>query len=87
MYVLIAAAGVVLIGLNGCASQPPPRFAHATSNQQAYMQDRYVCLQEAQQRLSGSYVNQYGGSSQSRVVTNRGVFFGCMAAKGVQGGS
>ena len=58
------------------------RFAHASATQQVYMQDRYVCIQQAQQNRSGAYVNQYGGSSQSRVVTSRGVFLACMSAKG-----
>jgi secreted trypsin-like serine protease len=84
MYAFIVATiAVVSIGLNGCGGPPPPlRYTHATANHQTYMQDRYVCIQQAQQGRSGAYVNQYGGASHSRVVTNRGVFLACMGAKG-----
>jgi len=73
---------VVAAGLVGCAQPPPMRFAHASANQQTYLQDRCVCIQQAQQNRSGAYVNAYGGSSQSKVVTSRGVFLACMGARG-----
>ncbi len=46
------------------------------------MRDRYACLQESTQRVSGAYVNQYGGASDSRVVVSRGMFLSCMGARG-----
>jgi L,D-peptidoglycan transpeptidase YkuD (ErfK/YbiS/YcfS/YnhG family) len=69
-------------GVAGCAKAPTMRYAHPTATQQTFMQDRYTCIQQAQQGRSGAYVNAYGGSSQSTVVTNRGVFTACMGAKG-----
>lgn len=46
------------------------------------MQDRFACIQQAQQGRSGAYVNAYGGASRSTVVTSRGVYMACMGAKG-----
>lgn len=71
-----------LLACSNCAKPPPLRYTHASADQQTYVQDRYVCVQQTQQQQSGAYVNQYGGSSQSKVVTNRGVFQACMGAKG-----
>jgi hypothetical protein len=46
------------------------------------MKDRYECLQEAQQRVSGAYVNSYGGAASSRVVASCGVWVSCLGARG-----
>src|SRR5262245_36829858 len=71
------------IALGSCVQpQPPPRFVHANATQQTYMQDRFVCIQQAQQQRSGANWSQYGGSSGSTVVVSNGIFMACMAAKG-----
>jgi hypothetical protein len=82
MRLLAVIGAVVALNFASCAKPPPMRFTHATATQQIYMQDRYVCIQQAQQGRSGAYVNQYGGASQSTVVTSRGIFLACMGAKG-----
>ena len=46
------------------------------------MQDRYACIQQAQQPRASGYANAYGASMGSTVVTNRGVYMSCMGAKG-----
>jgi hypothetical protein len=80
---LAACVVVILSSLGGCATPPPPmRYAHQSATQQTYMQDRFACIQQAQQNRSGAYVDQFGGTSQSKVVINRGVFLACMGAKG-----
>jgi hypothetical protein len=84
-------ACVVLAGCASAVFDPPPkiRWSHATANQQAFMKDRYACLQEAQQHRSagtGFVSSTYGGigtaSTSSGVVTNGGLFTACMGAKG-----
>ena len=73
---------VLVAALVGCAPPPAARFTHATATQENFLQDRYVCIQQAQQQRSGAYVNRYGGEADSRVIINRGVYDACMAAKG-----
>jgi hypothetical protein len=46
------------------------------------MKDRYECLQQAQQRVSGAFVNAYGGASNSQVVASCGVWSACLGARG-----
>src|SRR5690242_14610293 len=78
---LLIAAIVAL--LSACAA--PPRLMRYTKDgatQEGFMKDRYECLQEAQQRVSGAYVNQYGGGSNSQVICNRGIFVSCLGARG-----
>jgi hypothetical protein len=72
--------GVCPMVLIGCAQQPPPRFTKLGANEQVFMQDRYVCIQQSQQNRAA--VNSYGGYSV--VIVNRGVFLSCMGAKGYQ---
>jgi hypothetical protein len=47
-----------------------------------FERDRYVCLQQSQQRVGGAQVNAYGGSAYNTVTTNEGLFGSCMGAKG-----
>jgi hypothetical protein len=72
------------IMLAGCASQPmrPMHWSKADTNQEQFMKERYVCLQEAQQGRSAGYVDRYGGSSVGTVVTNGPLFTSCMMARG-----
>jgi hypothetical protein len=42
------------------------------------MQDRYVCIQQAQQNRAAAS----GGDAYAAVVVNRGVFMSCMGARG-----
>jgi len=50
----------VAIAVTACAKPQPLHYSHPTANQQTYLQDRYACLQQAQQGRSGTYVNAYG---------------------------
>lgn len=65
---------IVTIALTACAKPQPLHYSHPTANQQTYLQDRYACLQQAQQGRSGTDVNAYGGASQTTIVTSRAVF-------------
>lgn len=51
-------------------------------SQQQFMQDRYECYKETQQRISNAYVNEYGGSSSSQVLPKCSAFYACLAARG-----
>jgi hypothetical protein len=81
MRITLAAALATCLLVGACAAQPQ-RFVHATATEQVYLQDRFACIQTAQRPYSGAYVNAYGGSSSSGVITSRSVFMSCMNAKG-----
>jgi len=78
--ILFAILGSIV---SGCATQPQTlRYSKAGATQDEFMKDRYECLQEAEQRVSGAYVNAYGGAASSRVVANCGIWVSCMGARG-----
>jgi hypothetical protein len=70
--------------LSGCTTRPPPpltRFAKAGATQDAFMKDRYACIQQAQQTRSVASINQGRGGAYTGVVISRGVFMSCMGAR------
>lgn len=69
----------LLIFLYGCAK---PMWVKPGASQQDFGVDKYQCMQQAQQRVSGAYVNAYGGASSNQVITNEGLFNACMNSKG-----
>jgi hypothetical protein len=77
---------IVLIAMvSGCAAPRPVYIRYIGSNgasQQQFMNDRYSCLRETQQRISGAFVNQYGGASQSQVAPSCSAMAACLAARG-----
>src|ERR1035437_798853 len=87
MGTAIKSIGIILLiaVLGGCATMPPTYIRWMTSTsatQQQFMQDRYACLQETQQRVSGAFVNQYGGASSSQVMPPCSAFNACLASRG-----
>jgi hypothetical protein len=72
----------VLVGLAGCAALQSPVWYKAGGTQDDFSRDRYTCLQQSQQRVSGAYVDQNSGAAQSTVVTNGQLFDACMNASG-----
>jgi hypothetical protein len=44
--------------LGGCAAFAPPVWNKPDGTQEEFASDRYDCLQQSQQRVSGAYVNQ-----------------------------
>ncbi len=79
---------ITLIGLNivGCLGPVGPyggtlRF-DGPGTFQDFAQVRFQCAQETSRRVSGSFINQYGGSSSSNVIPNCSTFNACLAAKG-----
>src|SRR5437667_12212554 len=71
---------VAVIG--GCATSYIRWMTNTGATQQQFMNDRYSCLQETQQRVSGAYANQYGGAASSQVMPPCSAFNACMAARG-----
>lgn len=71
-------AGITLV-LTGCAK---PLWIKPGASQEDFGRDKYECMQQAQQRVSGAYVNAYGGASTNKVITNDGLFNACMNSKG-----
>jgi hypothetical protein len=67
--------------VGGCVTRVV-HYSRPDTTQQQFMQDRYECLQEAQQRVSGAAVTPYGGGATSRVVANCGVWLSCLGARG-----
>ena len=78
----------VLLILSGCAQNPSPpvpmtHWSRAGTDQTTFMQDRYVCLQQAQQGIRSEWSARYGsGSGLATVVTNGSLYYSCMAAHG-----
>lgn len=52
------------------------------ASQNDFSQDKYICIQEAQQRVSSARVNAYGGTADNTVVTNESLYGSCMNSKG-----
>ncbi len=52
------------------------------ATQSEFAEDRYECMQSSQERVSGAYVNAYGGASSSGTTTNMPLFQACMEARG-----
>jgi tetratricopeptide (TPR) repeat protein len=75
-------SSVIMVGLGyfmGCAQMV---WVKSGASQQDFSQDRYTCLQEAQQPASSAAVNRYGGYADSGIQTNWNLFNACMNAKG-----
>ena len=51
------------VAIGGCAPTYVRYLSNKGATQQQFVNDRYACLQQTQQRVSGAYVNQYGGAS------------------------
>lgn len=76
---------ILAITITGCASGPPSYFRFigpANKTQQEFINERYFCLKETQQRTSNTSVNQYGGSSSSSVIPSCSAFNACLASRG-----
>jgi hypothetical protein len=80
----IAMTACALLSLTGCATKPltPARWSKAGGTQEMFMQDRYACLQQAQQPRTAGIVDSSGGSSFGTVVTSQGLLVSCMGARG-----
>ena len=81
---MVRSLGVVVasaILLSACA-QPQNVWTKPGASHQDFSGDRYACMQESQQRVSGSYVNAYAGTSTNKVITNSSLFASCLNARG-----
>lgn len=81
----LATLPAVSLILSACSPMqpiPPARYTKPGATQEQYMKDRYECLQEAEQRVSGAVVNAYGGAANSQVIPSCGVWISCLGARG-----
>lgn len=72
-------SSICILLVAGCSQ---PLWVKPGASQQDFGVDKYQCMQQAQQRVSGTYVNAYGGASSNKVITNEGLFNACMNSKG-----
>jgi hypothetical protein len=70
--------------LSSCAAkyETVAHWAKPGATQETFLQDRYTCLQQAQQNRSAGFSDQTGGSFAGTVVTNQQLFISCMIARG-----
>lgn len=76
------------IFISACAHRVPAqtifRYSKSGATQEQFMPDRYECMKDAQQRVSGAAVNQYGGAANSETVVSCDVWVVCLGARGYQ---
>jgi len=84
MSILSKNLGMVLLAtaVSGCAPTYIRYLSNNGASEQQFMNDRYACLQETQQRISSAYVNGYGGVANSRVMPPCSAINACLAARG-----
>jgi len=78
---------IAVILLAACQTTPKWYWHKDGASNQDYAQDEYPCLQEAQQRVSKTYIpptayEYTAAESSSGSVTNWGLFNSCMKARG-----
>jgi hypothetical protein len=72
-----------LVALGSCATPPAPLGRDKPgATMEAFMSDRYACLQESSGRVSSATVNANGGQSSSAISCNYQLYDACMNAKG-----
>ncbi len=67
--------------LCGCAALQMGWYKPGAT-QADFAQDKYSCMESSQERVSGAYVNPYGGAASSETATNIPLFQACMEARG-----
>jgi hypothetical protein len=77
----IAVASSIILLLSACANNNNV-WVKPGATQAEFAQEKYACMQQSQHRVSTAYVDQNGGSSDSRVTTNNPLFGACMNARG-----
>jgi hypothetical protein len=69
----------VLLVVAGCSKRV---WVKSGATEQEFAEDRYICLQQAQQKTSSSYANAYGRSASTMAYTDHMLFDACMNARG-----
>lgn len=69
------AAAVLLVG---CAQT----WNKAGATRDEFNRDKYTCLQQSQQQVSGFAFNKFGAAGSSNMRVNEGLFASCMSAQG-----
>lgn len=82
MRVLLVGLVVLLAGCAGAGIHGGTYMYSGPGTFQDFAQVRYQCVQESRKRVSGAFLNQYGGSSSSDVGVDCNVMDACLGAKG-----
>jgi hypothetical protein len=77
-----AAIVVVSFLLFGCANSQQGLWLKPGASTDDFNKDKYACMQQSQQPSSAAYVNQYGGASNSNIITNGNLLNACLSASG-----
>lgn len=72
---------IASISLSGCVTTVG-YWEKPGATQQVFAVDKFQCMATAQQQVSSSYVDQYGGSGSSYQNTNLPLFGAYMNARG-----
>jgi hypothetical protein len=79
----ILAVVAALIPTVGCTPRTPIRWSKTGGSYDAYLEDRYACIQGARTTVSAVYLDPtYGGGGGSHEVISPGIFRACMSARG-----
>ena len=73
---------LLIASVSGCATTYIRYLSTNNATEAQFMQDRYQCYRETQQRVSGAFVNQYGGAASSQVLPSCSAWNACLAARG-----
>ncbi len=76
---LLVFACLCAVTLCACST---PVWVKPGATQSDFAHDKYGCMQQSQQGASTAFVNQYGGSANSGMITNQNLFSACMNAQG-----
>jgi hypothetical protein len=68
--------------LASCAHQPQALWLKPGAVPDEFAQERYSCLQQSQQPNSTAFISRYGGTANSNIITNGGLFDACMNSRG-----
>jgi predicted aspartyl protease len=81
LHIKVFSTMVVGLALSACAASQTIWLKPGATHDE-FAKDRYSCMQQSQQRVSTTFVNEYGGSSSNRAITNARLFSACMSANG-----
>ena len=71
---------LAVLMLAGCGTTQ--RFTRPETTQAQFMQDRYACMQQAEQQYSSAFANQFVLTAGSETRPNCGVWLSCLGARG-----
>jgi hypothetical protein len=82
-----AAVLVVVLASGACSAPSAPvvaegKWGRPGSSYEQFMQERYVCAQEASRQKATTSIGYYGGTAEARSVVSASLYRACMGARG-----